>query len=397
MIIRDALYGSFNLPEYLGPLIETPEFKRLSDVRLININSATLTSLADVRRYSHTLGVVRLALLNSLVGLTENEFKAFLASIIVHDAGTPAFAHLFEYFLADRFGWDHEEAASELLEGRHHPDGHYHQIFHSQTLAFEKACQKSKIDFELVLSFMRRKHRYSALIFGSLDFDNLDNVARMNWMLGERFSLDPILRLAANLDVGIDGSLLLSQDYASDVEIWQRLRAAAYTILVHDGPTVAAQAVLSAVIASSLKSGVLDESDWHYDDYTFLQALKKDPQAKKILQRDFLTQLPQMRMFYHEKDSPALFEGISRERLIELIVEYSQQRLGKTAYGYVFRDRGTFSKSIKFADPQSRATWSVGGRSASLFFYAFQRGKAWSPEQCSQAGNEFRDWVEGRL
>ena len=112
MQICDALYGRFGLPAFLDRLVLAPEFRRLSEVRLLNINSASLASLADVSRYSHTLGVLRLALLNPLIGLGAKELKAFLASIVVHDAGTPAFAHLFEYFLSERYGWDHELVVS---------------------------------------------------------------------------------------------------------------------------------------------------------------------------------------------------------------------------------------------------------------------------------------------
>ena len=99
MRIHDTLYGAFEVPGYLGALLTAPEVRRLTEVRLININSISLAALADVKRYSHTLGVVRLCMENPLIGLNGDEIRAFLASILVHDAATPAFAHLFEYFL----------------------------------------------------------------------------------------------------------------------------------------------------------------------------------------------------------------------------------------------------------------------------------------------------------
>ncbi len=192
MQIWDALYGRFKLPGFLEQLVLAPEFRRLTEVRLLNINSASLAGLADVSRYSHTLGVLRLALMNPLIGLGEQELKAFLASIIVHDAGTPAFAHLFEYLLSEHYGWDHESVVPSLLIGRHHPDQHAHQIFESQTLKFEKLCHAVGVDIGLVIEFVSRRHPFSRLIFGSLDLDNLDNVARMNWMIGNHFDLSCI-------------------------------------------------------------------------------------------------------------------------------------------------------------------------------------------------------------
>jgi len=54
MLIRDTLYGAFEIPEFLDRLVLSPEFRRLNEIRLININSVSLAALADVRRYSHT-------------------------------------------------------------------------------------------------------------------------------------------------------------------------------------------------------------------------------------------------------------------------------------------------------------------------------------------------------
>jgi HD superfamily phosphohydrolase len=123
MIVYDALYGRFELPSFLTPLLTAPEFRRLAEVRLININSPALSALAEVRRYSHTLGVLRLAMENQFLNFGEDEHRALLASIIVHDAGTPAFAHLFEYQLAEQFRWNHETAVPAILTKQHHPDG----------------------------------------------------------------------------------------------------------------------------------------------------------------------------------------------------------------------------------------------------------------------------------
>ena len=348
-----------------------PEFRRLSDVRLININSVSLPSLAEVRRYSHTLGVLRLALLNPLMGLGQAEHRAFLASILVHDAeNVPAFAHLFEYVLAERYEWDHEAVVPELLTGRHHPDRHGHQIFAGQTLKFEKICGRSGIDFDLVLDFANRRHPFSRLIFGSMDFDNLDNVARMNWMMGAGFDLAPITRLAGALSVGASGELRLPKVFEGDVLLWQRLRREAYGVLVFDGPTVAGQAVLSKAISEALSQGFLDLTDWYYGDKELVNVLMHSSSAlKKRLQSDSVK--PPLHCLLHVVRGDALkqFDGVGRDRVASLIEEFlrARTRRGSRIYGYVFRDRGTFSKSVDFVDPGTRGeTWSAGTRSDSL-------------------------------
>lgn len=398
MLIRDALYGAFTIPSFLKKLILAPEFRRLSEIRLININSPSLSALAEVRRYSHTLGVLRLALLNPLMGLREEELRAFLASIIVHDAGTPAFAHLFEYFLTERYAWNHEAAIPELLRGDHHPDKHAHQIHASQTLMFEKLCGKVGIDFDLVLDFVGRKHPYSSLIFGSLDFDNIDNVARMNWMLGERFEIEPLLSIANKLSVHSGGKIELPLSERANVLAWLELRSRAYSILVFDGPTVAGQAVLSRAISEALDASELDANDWHYNDYTFMGTLSKIPNVKKRLDRDFVKALPELSLLHVETRELARFDAIGRSKLTRLVEEFLNERLNKTGtYGYVFRDRGTFSKTVDFVDPTTGLTWSAGDSSASLIIYGFARGRAQKIEEIQRIGREFREWAEPRI
>jgi HD superfamily phosphohydrolase len=400
MLIRDALYGAFEIPSYLDKLVLAPEFRRLSEVRLININSVSLASLADVRRYSHTLGVLRLALLNPLIGLGEPEYRAFLASIIVHDAGTPAFAHLFEYFLAERYDWSHEAVISDLLTGRQHPDNYALQIFQSQTRQFQRICDQEGIEFRLVLDFVERRHRFARLIFGSLDLDNLDNVARMNWMVGERVDLSPILNLARTVSVTTQGELELPRAREEDVRYWLRLRSDAYKVLVFDPPTVAGQAVLSKAIALALEQRLLDLVDWHYDDRELISALmRSSPNIKKRLQRDFINSPPPLCLLHVARDDLSRFDAIGRARLIALIETFLEERLGgvERVYGYAFRDRGTFSKQLDFVDPETRKPWSLGWYSDSLIFYGFRKGRLPAGWKAEGAGTEFREWIEARV
>jgi HD superfamily phosphohydrolase len=399
MLIRDALYGAFEIPSFLDRLVLSPEFRRLSEIRLININSVSLAALADVRRYSHTLGVLRLALLNPLIGLGEDELRAFLASIIIHDAGTPAFAHLFEYFLSERFQWNHELVLSHLLTGRHHVDQSAQQIYSSQSLAFEKICKEERIDFDLILTFVQRTHPYSKLIFGSIDFDNLDNVARMNWMLGQRFDLSSILSIARNIGIGPDNRVQLPKSEAANVSTWQALRAAAYGILVFDEATVAGQAVLSKAIAEALDAGSLNSGDWTYNDRTLIDALEKTPSIKKRLHNDMIKELPRLCLLHIEQNNLDRLDEVGRPRLIELIEEFLRGRFAsvRRTYGYVFRDRGTFSKSVEFVDPASSQTWCAGTRSGSVIFYGFAKGHLLREVNAKDVGADFRLWIDTRL
>ncbi|NTF06374.1 hypothetical protein G6L37_09385 [Agrobacterium rubi] len=371
----------------------SPEFRRLSEVRLININSASLASLADVRRYSHTLGALRLALENNLSTLGPAEHRAFLAAMIVHDAGTPAFAHLFEYFLMDKFDWDHETVLPLLLSGKHHPDEKNHQIYLSQVPQFQKLCKSARIDYEIVLDILSGTHKSSKLIFGTVDFDNIDNVARMNWMLGNRFDVKALLSLARNIGVGGDGKFLLPIEQRPSLDLWLQLRRKAYEVLVFDGPTVAGQAVLSRAISEALKDHTLSNFDWHYTDSELIRIIRENsPKAKTLLDRDFFGTLPQLNMIVQITDQKSPCWGLVRDDLASLVERFLQEQFNeRRAYGYVLRDRGTFEKHINAVDPLSGDEWEIGNRSNSLVIYGF--GVKQLKFKPTVIGDRFLEWM----
>lgn len=397
MIIHDPIYGRFELPPFLEGLVLSPEFRRLSEIRLININSVSLAALADVRRYSHTLGVVFLALQNPLMGFGKEEHRALLAATIVHDAGTPPFAHLFEYFLADRYQWDHESVVSLLVRGEHHPDRSAHQIYSSQIPRFKKLCQEARIDFEIVLAMLEGKHPGSELIFGSVDFDNIDNVARMNWMLGHHFAPARFVELASSIAVGSKRELLIPTAQRSNLQLWADMRRQAYEVLVYDAPTVAGQAVLSAAIADALGDGTLALEDWTYSDADLVRTIHEHSRAGKLrLEKDFFGAPPATLMSLQIKRSDHPLFELSREALTSYIEEYLTERFGVARpYGYVFRDRGTFSKRVEAIDPSSGEKWALGERSNSLVLYGFGGKRA--RRNPGAIGSEFEDWIMSRI
>jgi len=401
MKIYDPIFGSFELPDYLTGLLFAPEFARLRRISLLNSHSPSVASLGEAKRYSHTLGVIRLALLNPLLGLHEKEIKAFLASLIVHDAGTPAFAHLFEYVLSEEFGWDHESAAGAVLLRQHHPDRHLHQFFEGQPLKYRALCGSLGIDFDLVIDIIKQRHRYSKLIFGTLDFDNLDNVARMAWYLRIPFAVAAIEELARNLSIGESGCLSLPESQAPNVRVWQQLRSAAYNVLVYDGPTVSGQAVLAKVISERVRAGAISEVDWSYDDAAFLGALAaSSSEARRTLARDYYAGQPKLLMLHTFRGDieGSAYAGRNRRTLTNLIEMFLKERLGTKArvYGHVFFDRGIFERKLEFLDSRSGNCWSVGERSASMVLYGFVAGRHRRPSSAEDIGREFQEWMERR-
>jgi len=371
MRIHDPLYGAFDVPKFLERLIVAPEVRRLMGVRLLNAPSPSLPTLSEIRRFSHTIGVLRLALLNPHLGLTEDEVRSLAAAILIHDAATPPFAHLLEYYLKDRSGWDHEAALPDLLTGHQFLGNTSFQILPGEELKFKRLCASSKIDFDLVIEIVEKRHRASKLVFGSLDFDNLDNVSRMAWALGFREPLSPFLELARELSVSLDGDLLLSEKSNEAVENWARIRKNVYDVLVFDEITVSAQAVLTKAIATLFEAENVPHIRWASRDSDLIDLLTRSPRTKRLMLSHF-HHLPSQLFSLRVAGSLSAFGFGSRDEAIKLIERIASEEFGiKLPFGYVFVDKSAFSKRLSFMDPITRASWSTGNSSASVVFYCF--------------------------
>lgn len=374
MLIHDPLYGSFEVPEYLHQLLSTPEVRRLSQIRLLNTLSPTLATLGEVRRYSHTLGVLHLALITAANSLDRQETRAMAAAVLLHDIGTPPFGHLMEYHLKEAFGWSHEAVIRDVLWGFHYPSNRAHQFFAGRTPLFQKELRNSTISLELVEAIISGTHPLSKLLFGTLDLDNLDNVARMTWCLGLNQGHTVAEKLASHLRVSPEGRIILSRSECIDlVQDWAWLRRRAYDTLVFDAPTVAAQAVLSKTIKIALDEAALDRHDWALSDEGLIDLLLSNPSTKRSISHEYLGKLPECSFIVQFSGSPSSLNFSTRQD-IGLCIEdcLRQTGHGDNVLGYVFIDRGVFEKRVTFTS-ETGSEWSVGSTSHSVVCYGFYR------------------------
>lgn len=382
MIVYDPLYGKIVIPRYLAELAATPEVRRLSQIRLLNTASPTLASLGEVRRYSHTLGVLHLCESNNLSSFSKEERRALAASVLVHDVGTPPFGHLFEYHLREHSGWSHEKIASSVLYGSAAPENKAHQIFAGRTLEFRKELARANVDVGIVSEILSGKHALSQLLFGKLDFDNIDNVARMSWALGLRPSIESFTALAKAISVDSDGRIILDECQGESlVATWAEVRRRVYEIIVFDGPTVAAQAVLSKAMGDALGTKLLSAEDWYLTDEELVAVLRSDPSAKSAV-NEYWGRLPQLVFWVQLRQKLEGFGVSSRQELHERIEAVLDRSLrNNRALGYSFEDRGTFGKRLEFVDPETQHVWKVGSTSQSTILYGFSRSKTQVPHK----------------
>jgi HD superfamily phosphohydrolase len=375
MVVHDALYGRFVLPRCLTRLASTPELRRLSQIRLLNTGSPSLTVLGELRRYSHTLGVLHLAIANAAKGYSADERIALQASVLLHDIGTPPFGHLVEYHLHEVKGWSHENVIREVLWGRHAPENRAHQIFGGRTIAVRSLLRQSGVSLQLVQAIVSSEHPLSQLLFGTLDLDNLDNIARMAWALGLPGSPLLAVELAQALRVDSQSRLLLDEGLRATVERWARLRERVYDILVFDSQTVAAQAVLSKCVAMALEEGQIGVEDWSMTDEQLVERLRRFTPTKRLISSHYLGELPTALCAVRVRGTLAdigLSSRAAGATLVEQAVK-SEVRSGQ-ALGYVFVDSGAFEKHLQFYSP-SGAAWQLGETSKSVVLSAFVSGR----------------------
>jgi HD superfamily phosphohydrolase len=330
------------------------------------------------------LGVLYLALLNPKIGFDTSETRAFLAAVLIHDAATPPFAHLLEYYLRDLYGWDHEKVIPELLTGHHAPENIAHQILPGEAIRFQKLCKDCSIDFDLVLEIVGKRHRLSKLLFGSLDFDNLDNVFRMAWAMGVPAPISHCLSLARNIGLDLEGHLLLPRENLAAVEKWADLRKQAYNILVFDEPTVGAQAILTRAMRNVFEARQLDDIDWLQRDRDLLEFLSQEKITKNLMLR-MKNEIPRMVLCVRISGSLIRLGMESRNDAVDWVEARAREHLKllmspkasiPDVLGYVFVDRGAFSKKLQFRDPTTGELWTTGETSQSVVLYCFLPGSA---------------------
>ena len=375
MNIFDPLYGRFELSEIARTLCTLPEVRRLSQVRLLNSITPTLATLSELRRYAHTLGVLHLFSVWKRTNgrrFSGSDVDALEVAIILHDVATPPFGHLFEYVLKELLGWDHESAAVTTLLKDHGPASTGQQIFAGRTPKVLDHIDRLGVDLDKVKAVLTKGHILSALIFGVVDFDNLDNVWRMSWALG----LGGTVRardaevLASCLDVTNSGTLLLRGDGPAILHTWAALRRAVYNVLVFDQATVASQALLTYAIKQGLSRNVIAPEDWLLNDESLLARLSRDALLKDVIERQYLGQLPHPVLSVQLRWDSGSFFDLSREQIERELGAAIAAVIEGPVWVYAFKERGSFEKEVRFAD-ESGQQHAFGSTSRSLIISTF--------------------------
>ncbi len=122
-IINCPLYGFIDITPRMGFIIDTPEFKRLHNLRQLGATYLVYPS-ANHTRFEHSLGVSHLAkkLLLSLKeknpdkNITDDLIELVQIAGLIHDIGHGPFSHLYDDYIIGENDMEHEERGMEIFK-----------------------------------------------------------------------------------------------------------------------------------------------------------------------------------------------------------------------------------------------------------------------------------------
>ena len=182
--INCPLYGFINITPRMGYIMDTPEFKRLHNLRQLGATYLVYPS-ANHTRFEHSLGVSHLAkkLLLSLKEknpfldvIDDNLIELVQIAGLIHDIGHGPFSHLYDDYIITENDMEHEERGIEIFK----------KMVKDNTMPFVQ--EEVNFIIELINPSENSKNNWLYQIiankFCSIDVDKIDYIQRDSYHLG---------------------------------------------------------------------------------------------------------------------------------------------------------------------------------------------------------------------
>lgn len=232
-IINDPVYGFINIPTaLLYDLIEHPIFQRLRRIKQLGLADLVYPGSRHTR-FSHAIGAMHLMsvtliqLKNKGHKISDAEYEAALAAILLHDIGHGPFSHSLECCLLKDAR--HEEISLLVME-----------------YLDNKFGGKLKKAIEIFSGKYKRKF-FNQLVSGQLDVDRMDYLQRDCFFTGVvegKIALDRIVRM---LDVEGDRIVVEEKGIYSIEHFLTSRRLMYWQVYLHK-TTVGAEQMLTQII-----------------------------------------------------------------------------------------------------------------------------------------------------
>ncbi|MCS7077562.1 MAG: HD domain-containing protein [Bacteroidia bacterium] len=231
-LFSDPIYGFVEIPSgIIAKVLETPIFQRLRRISQLGL-SAFVYPGATHTRFQHALGATYLmtntleVLRKKRIEVSEREFEASLAAILLHDVGHGPFSHCLEGQL---FHCHHEEMSLSLIE-------YLNQRFEGE---LDLAIRIFKNEYE--------RPFFHDLVSSQLDMDRMDYLQRDSYYCGVSEGVIGAKRLIRTLNVHQD-KVVVEQKGVYSVERFMTARKIMYWQVYLHKTTLVAQQILIGIL-----------------------------------------------------------------------------------------------------------------------------------------------------
>jgi HD superfamily phosphohydrolase len=269
--------------------------------------------IGGVSRYEHSLGTAVLAYwLARQLALDEDFERELVLSASLHDVAAPALGHLFEeacHIIGMPFNHEAYLRSIVLEEGFD-----YSQVYLGREMGARKFMAKYRISPVAVFDAICGQGRCGNAINGSMDLDNIDNIARMLWRLGHPINGEDT-RWLLNAFGLVGNNIALRHDCAPHYEMWANLRRELYNILMLEPTDFSAKTMTKLAIVRGLETGLITANDWHSTDSEMFQKLLSHDATRVFVERLLLGDYFRMiGMYWVEGDQHSATPGNSSMR-----------------------------------------------------------------------------------
>ncbi len=282
------IFGKVEIPEIIYKILLLPEVQRLRQISLSNIDSCSLTAIGGVSRFEHSIGTAILAWKLSKKLKLDNAFSSeLILAAGLHDVSAPGLGHLFEEgckLAGETF--DHEKRLREIIFEEGNP--HY-QAYLGREIGCRKLIDKLNVTSQSVFDAIAGDGRCNIAINGSIDLDNIDNVARMLSRLGVIIPYKEVLSFIDIFDIS-NGSISICVDKIYLFEKWLSYRKQLYNILMLETTDFVAKSMTKLAVSIALKDKIITLDDWHLTDQELFRKLISYSKTEDLIQKLLLGQ-----------------------------------------------------------------------------------------------------------
>lgn len=202
-IINDPIYGFVTLPdELVYDLINHPVFQRLRRIKQLGLTNLVYPGALHTR-FHHAIGAMHLmtealqVLKSKNVKITDEECRAAVIAILLHDVGHGPFSHALEH---------------TIVKGIHHED--------ISTMLMDELNKTFKGKLSMAIRIFKDEHPKKflhQLVSSQLDVDRLDYLKRDSFFTGVSEGVISTDRIIKMLTV-VDGNLVIEAKGIYSVE-----------------------------------------------------------------------------------------------------------------------------------------------------------------------------------